>query len=231
VSSPIGILNIATPTGTLTVVAPSVQQAFVSAFGNDANTASSCGPTTPCRTFATAQNVLLPGGEIIALNAAGYASLTITKSMTIVANPGFYAGITAAAGDGITIATPSVNVILRGLNINGLGGTNGINMSAGSSLTVDNCVIANFTGSGIKVDAAGSVIRISNTVLSGNTVDGLQVRQGKADVFRSRALSNGRAGFAAVTTAASTTAVMSIVNSFSTGNQYGFYTLANGRNV
>jgi len=38
-----------------------------------------------------------PGGEVIALDAAGYGAVTITKSVNIIANPGFYAGITASS--------------------------------------------------------------------------------------------------------------------------------------
>jgi hypothetical protein len=38
------------------------------------------------------------------------------------------------------------NVVLRGLTIVGQGGNNGIVITAGPSLTVENCVVNNFTG-------------------------------------------------------------------------------------
>lgn len=222
IGTPLG-MGANSPSVTLTVDAPSVQRAFVSAFGSDANTASYCGIMTPCRSFAAAQLVLLPGGEIIALNAAGYGAITITKSLSIIANPGFYAGITAASGDAITIATAGMNVLLRGLNMNGTGGANGVNLTASNALvTLDNCVIANFTASGVKVDASGATVRLANTVLSGNAVDGLQVAQGRADVIRSRAIGNGRGGFAAFTVSPGALARVSIVESFASGNTHGF---------
>ena len=54
-----------------------------------------------------------PGGEIVALDAAGYGAVNINKSVTIVANPGFYAGITASSGTAVTINTAAVNVTHR----------------------------------------------------------------------------------------------------------------------
>src|ERR1700680_2363328 len=106
--------------------AEAAQRAFVSSSGSDANTASGCGLAAPCRGFASAQTVVSDGGEIVALDAAGYGPITITKNVTITANPGFYAGIAVASGDAVTINTPSINVTLRGLNINGIGGYNGV---------------------------------------------------------------------------------------------------------
>src|SRR5450755_1642291 len=101
--------------------AEAVQRVFVSSFGNDANTATNCGFTNPCRGFTAAMTVVDSGGEVVALDAAGYGAVTITKSVTIAANPGFYAGISASSGSAVTIATASVNVTLRGLNINSVG--------------------------------------------------------------------------------------------------------------
>ena len=226
VTTPLG-MNTASPSATLTVDAPAVQRAFVSAFGDDANTATNCGLTGPCRTFASAQLVLLPGGEIIALNAAGYGPLTVIKSLSVVANPGFYAWIVAASGDAITIATPGVSVLLRGLTINGTGGVNGVNLTASNAqLTMDSCVITNFTGSGVRIDGNGAGLRMANTLLAGNGVDGLQVAQGRADVVRSRASGNVRGGFTAFAAGAGVLARVSIADSFASGNNHGF--LVNG---
>ena len=208
------------------------QRVFVSSTGNDANTAGGCVFAAPCRGFTAAMSVVDPGGEVVALDAAGYGVVTLTKSVTIVANPGFYAGVTASSGDGITIATASVNVILRGLNINGIGGVNGINMSNGASLTLENCVISNFSQSGVRIDAPSAKVKIANTVLSGNGGDGLLVFQGKADVVGSRANGNGRAGFGAIVLSPGTVvAALSVTDSTASGNQYGFAASGNGPGV
>jgi hypothetical protein len=207
--------------------AEAVQRVFVASTGSDANTASNCSFTNPCRGLTAALGVVDPGGEIIALDAAGYGAATITKSVSIVANPGFYAGITATSGNAITIATPGVSVLLRGLNINGIGGGIGVNMSNGASLTIDNCVIANFAAAGVRIDSATAKVKIANSVFSGNGLDGLLVSQGKADVVGSRANGNARAGFGAITTSMAAVATLSVTDSTASGNAYGFAAIAN----
>ena len=103
-----------------------VQRAFVSATGNNANTATLCAVTAPCKTFAGAAPVVADNGEIVALNTAPYGSVTLTRSISLTAAPGVYAGISVFAGSGVTIASPNISVVLRGLTINGQGGANGI---------------------------------------------------------------------------------------------------------
>ncbi len=138
-------------------LAHAVQRTFVSISGSDANTASNCSSSAPCRGFAAALTVADPGGEIIVLSSGGYGPVTINKSVSIIAPEGVYAGISVFSGTGITIATAGVDVILRGLSIYGLGGTFGIDMTAGNSLAVENCVIRNLSGRGLSVATAAKV--------------------------------------------------------------------------
>jgi hypothetical protein len=150
--------------------AQAVQRTFVASFGNDANTATNCGFANPCRGFTAAQTVTDPGGEIVALDAAGYGAITITKSITITANPGFYAGISASGGHGVTIATASVNVTLRGLNINSIGGVDGVHMTTGAKLSIENCVISNFQGGNGVFVSTPAVVRIVDTIIRDGNV-------------------------------------------------------------
>jgi len=84
----------------------------------------------------------------------------------------------------VTIATAGVNVVLRGLSINGQGGNNGINMTAGNSLTIENCVISNLTQNGITVNAATNV-NITDTIVRRNGNAGIFVQNGvKATITR-----------------------------------------------
>src|SRR5437762_11915077 len=53
---------------------------WVSGVGDDANP---CSRTAPCKTFAGAISKTATGGEIDALDPAGYSAVTITRSMTI----------------------------------------------------------------------------------------------------------------------------------------------------
>jgi hypothetical protein len=141
-----------------------VQRTFVASYGNDANTATNCGFANPCRGFTAAQTATDSGGEIVALDAAGYGAVTITKSITITANPGFYAGISAASGNAVTIATAGVVVVLRGLNMNGIGASNGVSMSNGARLTIENCLISNFSNHGVVVLTQAAVRMVATTV-------------------------------------------------------------------
>jgi hypothetical protein len=110
---------------------------FVASFGTDANTASNCSLALPCRGFTAAQTVTDNNGEIIVLDSAGYGAVTITKSISIIAPVGVYAGISASSGgDGVRINTEGISVVLRGLTIISQGGNNGIAMTAGKKLTV-----------------------------------------------------------------------------------------------
>ncbi|MBI3147319.1 MAG: right-handed parallel beta-helix repeat-containing protein [Betaproteobacteria bacterium] len=138
--------------------AHAVQRTFVSTSGSDANTASNCSTTAPCRGFAAALTVTDTGGEIIVLSSGGYGSVSIDKSVSIVAPEGIYAGISVLSGAGITIATAGVEVVLKGLSINGLGGDYGINMTNGSTLLVENCTVSNFSTAG------GLALRVSNQI-------------------------------------------------------------------
>jgi Right handed beta helix region len=192
------------------IPAEAAQRAFVSSSGNDANTASGCGLAAPCRSFASAQTVVSDGGEIVALDAAGYGPITITKNVTITANPGFYAGIAAPSGDAVTIATASINVTLRGLNINGTGGVNGVVMTNGNRLSIENCVISNFTTNGVDVRAAATV-RIVDSLIRDNGNEGVLLDNGAtATISRSKFLGNGDRGvFVYVQTATTTTAAIS----------------------
>ncbi|MEP7068146.1 MAG: right-handed parallel beta-helix repeat-containing protein, partial [Usitatibacter sp.] len=206
--------------------AAAVQRSFVASSGSDGNSATNCGFSAPCRGFTAALGVTDPGGEVVALDAAGYGTITITKSVTITANPGFYAGIAASAGNAVTIATGGVNVILRGLNINGIGGVNGVSMTSGTSLTIENCVISNFSASGVVVNVPAAV-RISDSTVRGN-FDGI-LAQGSSTVDISRSSFKGNSHMGVLVTGnlpAVTSATVS--DSTATGNGSGFSALTSG---
>src|SRR6266496_6077272 len=121
--------------------------------GNDANSASFCHCTTPCRTFAVAHDNTLDQGEITVLDPGDYGGLTITKSISINNDGAGEASITVSGGTtGIIVNAPADgNVNLRGLTIQGVGfgGGIGLRFNTGFTLTMTNCVIRNHTGDGI----------------------------------------------------------------------------------
>ena len=159
-----------------------MQRTHVSAaFGSDANTATNCTAAAPCRFFQAAMTVTDTNGEVIVLDSGGYGAVTITKSLALIAPTGVYAGISVFPGaNGVTIATPGVNVVLRGLSINGQvgnGGTGGILMTAGNRLSIENCAILNLLNFGIRV-SGNTVVQVTDTIIRDNTAFGILLENG-----------------------------------------------------
>jgi len=183
-----------------TIVIPAqagVQRAFVASYGLNSNTSFNCDVAHPCRQFLAAVTVVDPDGEVVALDTAAYGAVTITQSISLTAAPGAYAGITAFTGaNGVTIATPGVNVVLRGLTINSQGGDAGILMTAGAKLSIENCIISNFSifpsdflQYGVLVETAATV-RIVDTLVRDNDI-GIRLEAGAtANISGSKILGN-----------------------------------------
>ena len=152
---------------------------WVSGVGDDVNP---CSRTAPCKTFAGAISKTIIGGEIDALDPAGYGALIISKSITIDGT-GNLAGILAAGTTGLTINLTDPKdtakaVRLRGLSINGVRtGTNGINIIAAGLVSVEDCVIDGFIKNGINVAAGGVFVR--NTTIRNNGAAGIAVTSGQ----------------------------------------------------
>src|SRR5947207_5801382 len=152
---------------------------WVSGVGDDANP---CSRTAPCKTFAGAISKTAAGGEIDALDPAGYGGVTITKAITIDGGGGQVASILVSGTNGVNVqAGPTGVVVLRNLRINGIegagsGGLNGIRYLSGASLHVENCYIFGFTGDGINVatSAANAAIFVNDTFLTNNS-NGIQI--------------------------------------------------------
>jgi len=215
-------LSIAVATPFISLQAQAVQRTHVSAaFGSDANTATNCAAAAPCRFFTAAMSVTNPNGEVIVLDSGGYGAVTITQSVALIAPTGVYAGISVFPGaDGVTIATAGVNVVLRGLSINGQGGNNGINMTAGNSLTVENCVISNLGQSGILVNTAATV-RVTDSIVRDNGARGINLLNGvKATITRAVVSGNANPGIYLFGNTPSTSTV-DIADSTVDGNGYG----------
>jgi hypothetical protein len=149
---------------------------WVSGVGDDANP---CSRTAPCKTFAGAISKTAAGGEIDALDPAGYGAVTITKGITIDGGGGQVASVLVSGTNGIVVqAGPSDVVILRNLRINGIGtGINGIRWLSGKALTVENCDIFGFTTNGIDIAKSdGGKAFVHNTVVQNVGQAGLSVQ-------------------------------------------------------
>src|SRR5580692_6131447 len=68
---------------------------FVASYGSDSNT---CTFGSPCKTFQNAVNVVAAGGEVTAIDSAGFGPVNINKAVTITSPNGVEAGIAAGMG-------------------------------------------------------------------------------------------------------------------------------------
>jgi hypothetical protein len=167
--------------GSLMVAPAACAQAtrtWVSGVGDDANP---CSRTAPCKTFAGAISKTAAGGEISALDPAGYGVVTITKAIMINGD-GTLAGILASLSNGVIVnAGANDRVVLRNLSINGAGnGINGIRFLAGRQLTVDNVTISGFTNHGIDMAlTTGGFAYIKDTRIT-HAVAGVRVNNAGA---------------------------------------------------
>ena len=157
----------------------------VSANGNDANT---CHCSQPCRTFQRAHDQTLDQGEMTVLDPGGYGPVTITKSISIV-NDGVGEASIQVSGGGTGITVNAGNgggfVNLRGITIQGVGfgGGTGLRFNTGFTLTMENCVVRNHTGSGIQfLPNASRNLSVSNTLVADNGGDGIAVASGVGTV-------------------------------------------------
>jgi hypothetical protein len=162
-----------------------VIRSFVSNAGSDANQASNCVVTAPCRTFATALTVTQAGGEIVAMTPGGFGPLNITTSLTVIGVPG--ATVTASNGTvGITVNTGAGDVvIIRNLEITGAnaGSNTGISASGSGRLVVEDSSlkllqtgisVTNTKVALVRVDVTGNTTGVSATgpsVLNAGTTE------------------------------------------------------------
>jgi hypothetical protein len=154
--------------------APAFAQAtrtWISGVGDDVNP---CSRTAPCKTFAGAISKTAAGGEIDALDPAGFGAVTITKSITLDGGGGQVASILVSGQNGIVISA-GVNdqVVVRNLALLGVsGGLSGIRFLQGAQLIVDNVSFTGFTQNGIEMAVSPSAVSTSGLVVRNSTFIG-----------------------------------------------------------
>lgn len=128
----------------LSVVVAQAQAArtFVSSTGSDAN---DCSRSSPCRTFQRGHDAVVVGGEVVALDSAGYGSVNITKSVTITGE-GVHAAAASPSGGGnvVSVNGAGITVVLRKLQIqshpSSVGGS-GISARNFAALHIEGCTV------------------------------------------------------------------------------------------
>jgi len=132
---------------------------WVSGVGDDANP---CSRTAPCKTFAGAISKTAAGGEIDALDPAGFGGVTITKSITIDGT-GTLASLLVSGTSAVIInAGTGDRVVLRNVQLQGIGsGTNGVNILQAGTVDIDHVEIANFLSSGVNIANTSNLIKVA----------------------------------------------------------------------
>ena len=209
---------------------------WVSGVGDDANPGSR---TAPCKTFAGVLSKTAAGGEIDALDPAGFGGVTITKAITIDGG-GNLASVLVSGTNGIVINAGDADVvILRNLSLEGL--TTGLSAirilkagavhienctikgfqvgidfassSPGAQLFVRNCTIRKCSTAGVSLTSG--IVKIEQTSVEGCAA-GFLLSTGRATLTECNAAGNTGAGFSA---AANTT--MMLGKCVATGNGIG----------
>ena len=154
----------------LLVPSPTFAQAtrtWVSGVGDDANP---CSRTAPCKTFAGAISKTAAAGEINVLDPGGYGAVTITKSIRIISDH-IEAGVLVSGTNGIIVNVAATdNVLLDGLDIEGLGfGLNGVQIIGGGSVVIRRTSINHFTGNGVNLIGTNNAkVFIQDSIISNN---------------------------------------------------------------
>jgi Right handed beta helix region len=109
-------------------------------------------PHGTCKTFAGAISQTAAGGEINVLDPGGFGAVTITKAISMISE-NIEAGVLVSGTNGIVVSVSSTDqVVLNGLDIEGLGtGLDGIKVIGSGTTFIRNCKIRHFTGNGVNV--------------------------------------------------------------------------------
>jgi hypothetical protein len=173
-SLPIGIFAIAC--GLLANAAPAwaAPATWVSGTGTNAG---NCPITAPCKTFQFAHGRTNAGGTINVLSAGSFGPLTITKSISIVAEGVEAAILSGVSAAGIIVNGSGIVVSLRGLTIDLRGTFNhGIDFRSGAALHVHTCVIRR-THVGIRFAPASGIskLHVADSVIADTSSHGIFV--------------------------------------------------------
>jgi len=206
---------------------------YVATFGNDANNCTHQG--LACLTLQRAQDVAPPGSKIIVLDSGDFGTVTITKSIAIVAT-GVHAKVDNGFGDKIFInAGPNDVVYLEGLAMgenSPAAAKSGIQFNSGGRLHVRNCTIRNFGTAGILVRGGGAKrVFISDCTIA-NNLHGVFVRPagtGRSRVQLDRVRIEGNLGNGI--RAVGSGAIVRVSNSTIANNNRGLAALNNGKIV
>lgn len=204
-----------------------VDRTWVSRNGDNTNV---CNSLFPCLSLSGALAKTRDGGVIVVQDAGAYASLTITKSVTIIGADAVGTILNPLSG-AIAVSGANIDVVLKNLDIDGgaSGGASGIYFQQGNSLVVDNVRIGNqTTGIYMNVGAGTSKLVVRNSTIVGNGIGttgaGIQIaplNSGSANVtIVDSVVSNNVLGIRADSNATTGTIDLAITDTVTSENAY-----------
>ena len=149
---------------------------YLSVSGNDANP---CSVQQPCRLLPAALDAVNDGGEIWILDSANFntSTVSITKSVSIIAVPGVLGSVVANGSDAISINAPTSNVTLRNIDVRTVAGTvggHGVVVTTVGKLSVDSATFESLNAAVFLSGAA--IVSIKDSVFRSNSF-GLRLDQ------------------------------------------------------
>ncbi len=185
---------------TLVVSASAQAQAFRTYLASTGTDNPACSRPSACRLLPAALAAVASGGEVWMLDSANYntATVSITKSVTILAIPGAVGSVVTTGGPAIDIPTAGLKVTLRNLVVvplTGATGNTGITIGVASTLTVEGCLIANLSSFGMVTNGGASLFMTDSTIRD-NADTGIWLLGGsKATITRTTLKGNGNGIF------------------------------------
>jgi hypothetical protein len=182
---PFAVLAAAFACSLATTPANARARVFVASYGNDENP---CTFGSPCKTFQQAVNVVDAGGEVTAIDSAGFGPITIGKSVTITSPPGVEAGIVPTMPGSAAIfifnTASTDTIVLRGLTLQGSGSGQGILVESGGNVEIVDCAVRGFMENGITISndqSAQMSVVILNTLVADTTI-GIAIGAGSGSI-------------------------------------------------
>ena len=171
-------------------------RAYVGSEGSDANP---CTLALPCRLLPAALAAVANGGEIWMLDSANYntGTVTIGKSVSILAVAGAVGSLVASGGPAVTIPTGGLTVALRNISIGsmpgGAAGSTGVQMTGASQLEIEDCAIANLTSVGVYVIGTG-MLKMSDCTVRNIGTYAVWIQNGARAVIASTRMQDSQGG-------------------------------------
>jgi len=213
--------------------AHAIFRAYLSQYGLDTNP---CTLQLPCRLLPAALAAVDNGGDIWIVDSANYnvSTVTVTKSVTILAIPGVLGSVVGNGGDAIVINGAGINVTLQNLLFRNLSGidNDAILVTNASTVTVEGCVVTGFSSGssrGLNVNAA-TTLAVNNSSFRGNYAAIYVQGAAKGSIFRTKVTGPGYVGIWAIPSVSTAAIRLAVHETEVSGYSFG-YDIQSGSNV